>query len=714
MASGAERAGGRAFSVFGATSWILGCVRSVGVVKGRLRPIEAGSAAVLSAAAVAIVVVGSFLPRAGALELLAAVPLAVLAERHRGRPILAGAVAGSVLAFIVGGIGAGAAVIACAVMGGVVGSVSRRGRGWRTVLALAFVIGPVTAAAVDLVLWVFSAARVLAFDALRSVVAGAAGILNALPVGGALAVSVVRAVDVVLGSWWLWVFFGVVVFMPVAMLTVWKVLTTVMARVNWVDIDDALDGGESVGPDAPCPLPLELRDVRYRYPGAGTDALNGISLRLGVREFVVVTGANGSGKSTLVRLLAGAEPTAGRVVRPGVPGLGAVGGTALVMQRPEAQVLGMTVSEDLGWGLPTGFVPDKAGVLAAVGLTGMQERATSTLSGGQLQRLAIAAALVRRPALLISDESTAMVDAEGRENLLELLAELPRKFPVTVLHVTHSGPESARADRVIHLAGGRITPAGPRAAAHVSGIRPPAACRSTRSAVVARPSGQPPVLEVRGVSHTYAPGTPWEHEALRPLSFALHEGEGLLISGENGSGKSTLAWILAGLLRPAQGVCTLDGRPVRDQQGSVALAFQHSRLQVQRPTVALDILAAAGRRVGRRAAATEDDDAFVSHALDTAGLPLGLATRSIDALSGGQLRRVALAGLIAAQPRVLVLDEPLAGLDWESRRQLGATLARLRARDGLSLVVISHDLEGLETACPRRLILDRRLPECPA
>jgi energy-coupling factor transport system ATP-binding protein len=384
------------------------------------------------------------------------------------------------------------------------------------------------------------------------------------------------------------------------------------------------------------------------------------------------------------------------------------------MQRPEAQVLGMTIDEDLGWGLPPGFSPDKAAVLAAVGLAGMHARATSTLSGGQLQRLAIAAALIRRPALLISDESTAMVDAEGRESLLELLAGLPRKFPVTVLHVTHSRMETARADRVIHLAAGRTASAGPDSPAPASGARPPGAAPLEQSAATAEPSVRPPVLELRDpvlelrdVGHTYAPGTPWAHEALRPLSFTLQEGEGLLITGENGSGKSTLAWILAGLLQPGHGVCTVDGQTVYGQPGSVALAFQHSRLQVQRPTVALDILAAAGRPVDREAAPSVDDEAFVAEALDTVGLPARLAARSIEALSGGQLRRVALAGLIAAQPRVLVLDEPLAGLDRTSRRRLGETLARLRARDGLSLVVISHDLEGLETACPRRLVLNR-------
>jgi energy-coupling factor transport system ATP-binding protein len=644
------------------------------------------------------------------LELLAAVPLAVLAQRHRARAIVAGALAGSVVAFVVGGVGAGAAVLACAVMGGVVGSVSRRGRGWKTVLALSFVIGPLCGAAAVALLWVLSAARELAFGALRSAVGGAAGVLDALPVAGALAGFVSRSVDVVLGVWWLCVFLGVTAFMPVGMLSVWKVLSLVLARVNWVIVDDALDDGCRRVAAASGPLPLELRAVRYRYPGAGAEALNGIDLSLAEREFVVITGPNGSGKSTLVKVLAGARPTTGQVIRPGAPGLGEVGGTALITQRPEVQVLGMTVSEDLAWGLPPGFAADAVGVLEAVGLAGLEERATSSLSGGQLQRLAVAAALVRKPALLISDESTAMVDAEGRQALLELLEDLPRNFPVTVVHVSHSEVESARADRVIHLVGGRIVSDGSSVPTRYTATR-----GSSTPTVVPEPapapSGLTPVLEVRDVAHTYAPGTPWAHEAVRPVSFDLHEGEGLLITGENGSGKSTLAWILAGLLRPEHGVCTLDGVPVQDRQGSVALAFQHSRLQVQRPTVALDILAAAGRPVGRRAGITVADSTFVAAALDAVGLPATLASTSIEELSGGQLRRVALAGLISRKPRVLVLDEPLAGLDPVSRQQLGETLAGLRARDGLSLVVISHDLEGLETACPRRLHLDQGVQE---
>ncbi|HET6186370.1 MAG TPA: ATP-binding cassette domain-containing protein, partial [Trebonia sp.] len=166
----------------------------------------------------------------------------------------------------------------------------------------------------------------------------------------------------------------------------------------------------------------------------------------------------------------------------------------------------------------------------------------------------------------------------------------------------------------------------------------------------------------------------------------------------NGSGKSTLAWVLAGLIRPTEGTAVIDGAPASASAGAVALSFQHARLQLQRPTVAEDILAAAG--IDARPAAA-DGSAFVRASLRRVGLPADLAGRTIDELSGGQMRRVAIAGLLASRPRVLILDEPLAGLDQESRQALLALLGRMRCTDSLTLVIISHDLEDMGLACTR-------------
>jgi energy-coupling factor transport system ATP-binding protein len=204
------------------------------------------------------------------------------------------------------------------------------------------------------------------------------------------------------------------------------------------------------------------------------------------------------------------------------------------------------------------------------------------------------------------------------------------------------------------------------------------------------------VLEIAGVGHEYSRGTPWASTALRNVNLVIDEGDGVLIHGGNGSGKSTLAWIMAGLTVPTQGSCLLDGRSVANQVGAVAISFQAARLQLMRGTVGDDVASAAGF--------SPEDTGRVVSALGDVGLDAELAARRVDQLSGGQMRRVVLAGLLSRSPRALILDEPLAGLDAEGRRALVRLLQSLR-RSGLTVVVISHDFSGLSDLCPRVLHL---------
>src|SRR5215472_11767339 len=154
---------------------------------------------------------------------------------------------------------------------------------------------------------------------------------------------------------------------------------------------------------------------------------------------------------------------------------------------------------------------------------------------------------------------------------------------------------------------------------------------------------------------------------------------------------------MAGLTIPTTGICLLDGRPTHEQVGSVALSFQASRLQLMRGRVDLEVASAAGF--------SPRDEGRVATALAAVGLDAALAKRRIDQLSGGQMRRVVLAGLLARSPLALILDEPLAGLDAASQRGLLRLLEDLRRREGLTVVVISHDFVGLEELCPRTLHL---------
>ncbi|WP_244976104.1 ATP-binding cassette domain-containing protein [Nocardia huaxiensis] len=664
------------------------------LAKGPLRPIELANGAVLGGATVALVTVGSLVPFAAALQFVAAVPMGLLAYRQRVRAMLTATVAGTLVTFVAAGLVPAVNVVGVAVVGGIIGVVKRRHGGILAVLGLSLLAGLLGASFSVGMLLLFSRSRQLLFDSIRNTATGVERLAARQSWLEPIGRSVADFTEMMLRWWWLWIGGGIALAIVISGAISWFVLGSVLDRLAWLPgRDDLLDAPADDRPVAP--LPVTLRQVTFRYPGARTDALHGIDLTVSTGEFVAVVGHNGSGKSTLTRILAGRQPTGGTVTRPGSAGLGVRGGTAMVLQRPESQTLGVLVADDVVWGLPTADAArvDIDGLLTEVGLGGMGRRETSTLSGGQQQRLAVAAALARQPTLLIADEATSMIDPEGRRDLVALLAELPRRHRMAVVLVTHHEADAAAADRVVHLERGRSVdhlPAWPRPV------------RDARR----RPMGDP-VLELREVRHTYNRGTPWEAPALHGVDLTVRRGETLLVVGGNGSGKSTLAWIMAGLIVPTAGSCELreltGNRPAHKRIGSVQLAFQHSRLQLQRQTVGEEIEDWGGHGT-----------AAVARALDAVGLDRILASRSIESLSGGQAKRVVLAALVAGRPQVVVLDEPLAGLDPEGRAGVVELLARLRD-SGLTLIVISHDVSDVAAVCDRTVHLrDGRIVETAA
>jgi energy-coupling factor transport system ATP-binding protein len=359
-------------------------------------------------------------------------------------------------------------------------------------------------------------------------------------------------------------------------------------------------------------------------------------------------------------------------------------------------VLGTRVADDVVWGLPPGQTTDVEQLLSEVGLDGLAERDTGGLSGGELQRLAVAGALAREPSLLIADEVTSMVDQQGREALLAVLAGLTQHHQMSLVHITHYNDEADSADRTINLTGNGGS-ADNTEMVETAAAPAPTVAHGHRAGA--------PVLELVGVGQEYGIGTPWATTALRDINFVVHEGDGVLIHGGNGSGKSTLAWIMAGLTVPTRGSCLLDGEPVSNQVGAVAMSFQAARLQLMRGRIDLEVASAGGF--------SPRDTERVASALAAVGLDATLAKRRIDQLSG-QMRRVVLAGLLARSPRALILDEPLAGLDAASQRGFLRVLEDLRRRAGVTVVVISHDFAGLDDLCPRTLHLrDGELASTP-
>ncbi|KHO19113.1 DUF2232 domain-containing protein [Mycolicibacterium setense] len=654
-----------------------------------LTPGELAQAAVMAALCAATAIIAVVVPFAAGLSVLGTVPMGLLAYRYRLRVLLAATVAAGTIAFLIAGMGGMMTVIDCAYIGGLTGVVKRRGRGTATALAASVVAGALFGSAIVVALTVLTRLRSLIFDSLSAGIEGIAKVLDRLPVLDAAA-EPLRSVFATMLEYWplLMLFLGITSITSVSMIG-WWALSRILARLLGVPDVHKLDAEVEDEGATIAPVPARLTDVRFRYPGVESDALGPMSLELQPGEHVAVTGPNGSGKTTLMLMLAGRQPSSGSIERAGAVGLGRIGGTAVVMQHPESQVLGTRVADDVVWGLPAGTTADVERLLAEVGLDGLAERDTGGLSGGELQRLAVAAALAREPSLLIADEVTSMVDQQGRDTLMNVLSGLTDHHQMSLVHITHYNDEADSADRTVKLSGNGGT------ADNTDMVQTSA----VPVAVAPAAHGAAPVLELTGVGHEYASGTPWAKTALRDITFTVNEGDGVLVHGLNGSGKSTLAWIMAGLTVPTYGACLLDGAPVAQQVGSVAISFQAARLQLMRSTVGREIASAAGF--------SAHDHDHVARALEMVGLDAALAQRRIDQLSGGQMRRVVLAGLLARSPRALILDEPLAGLDAASQRGLLRLLEDLRHNSGLTVVVISHDFTGLEGLCPRTLHLQQ-------
>ena len=337
---------------------------------GPLRPAELAEAVVLADLSLALTVVGQVVPFGGALLVAAVVPLAVVGSRHRLRAVVAGAIAAGMVGFLVIGTAALTTMSGCAAFGALVGAADRRGWGRRRTMVIGvIVLWPPIALLVDFLLWAFSDLRELTLDNIRNAWRGLFRLLDNIGLSG-VAEAGDRAVSWMVRNWWMSVpillFFLVIV-------GIWlthglSAVTLRRVRAAFGPPETARDDAEVAEPadEGPAPLPVALHDVEFRYPNAQADALAGVSLCVEPGEMVAIVGRNGSGKSTLARILAGRhEPTGGRVERPGAIGLGAPGGTAFVFQRPEAQVLGVRVRDDVVWGLTDPAGVDVDGALAA-------------------------------------------------------------------------------------------------------------------------------------------------------------------------------------------------------------------------------------------------------------------------------------------------------------------------------------------------------------
>jgi energy-coupling factor transporter ATP-binding protein EcfA2 len=442
---------------------------------------------------------------------------------------------------------------------------------------------------------------------------------------------------------------------------------------------------------------IETHGLAVRYPEA--HGLRSVDLSIPAGSFVLVGGPSGGGKTTLAHALMGLIPqtvpaeVTGRVSVAGLdPRQHSVARLAtragLVFQNPASQLFNGTVTEEVAFGPRNlGLGPEEvadrvAYALEAVGCAHLRHRTVRHLSGGEQQRVAIAAVLAMRPSALILDEPAANLDTEGIRLLVETLVRLQRQSsrekPVTLVVIEHRlAPFLPHADRLVWLAEGQVVADGPPAAtlarlqlAPAAHLPPPA------------PSDAP-LVTLQGITAGYN-GRP----ILRDCSFTLHQGDFAALVGPNGSGKTTLARVLAGVLRPRRGrVVWHAGRRSR----RVGLLQQNPLHQLVCDTVAEEICFSVGNR---GIAGDGKVDAEVDAVLTQTDL-LALRDRPIQTLSAGQQQRAALAATLSVQPALLILDEPTVGQDRRHLIQVMDFVAELN-RTGQTVLLITHDGELVE------------------
>lgn len=527
---------------------------------------------------------------------------------------------------------------------------------------------------------------------------------------------------------------------------------------------------------------IDIKNVTFEYFRRDEDgnvesmieALKDVSLDVEKGQFVAILGRNGSGKSTLAKHInALLFPSEGEVI---VDGMDTEDGelrlkirqtAGMVFQNPDNQIVGNLVEEDIAFGpenlgIPTADIWNRVDeALDKTGMEAFRNQSPNHLSGGQKQRVAIAGVLAMHPKCIIFDESTAMLDPQGRRNIIDVARGLQQEYGITILLITHHMDEVLAADHVFVMKDGRIMGQGKPMEIFAQhqlleecGLRLPVlyqyldfleqeqiidavAYRNIHNVEdliaemtrryqkeqadqtefsndligeiqVERNAGEGILLN--HVSYVYNKGFADERTALNDVNLHITKGEFVAVIGHTGSGKSTLMQHLNGLYTATEGTVYYNGQDIADHDFSikqlrqkVGLVFQYPEYQLFAETVEKDVCFGPENMDISKVEAQKR----AYEAIEAVGLPDTIYDCSPLQLSGGQKRRAAIAGILAMQPDYLVLDEPTAGLDPYSAEKLLEMLKDLQVRQGIAIILVSHSMEEVAEYADRIVVMDQ-------
>ena len=500
-------------------------------------------------------------------------------------------------------------------------------------------------------------------------------------------------------------------------------------------------------------------------------AIDEVNLDIEPGQFIAILGHNGSGKSTLAKHMnAILVPSGGTMWVDGKDtkeeeNLWDVRQTAgMVFQNPDNQIIGTVVEEDVGFG------PENLGVpteeiwqrveksLSAVGMIEYRHHSPNKLSGGQKQRVAIAGVVAMCPKCIVLDEPTAMLDPNGRKEVLRTVEELRKREHVTVILITHYMEEVIGADRVIVMDQGHVVMDGttreifsqvellkkyrldvPQVTmlAHglkqrgldikegilttnelIEALEKAGDWRQNQKktyvghaeTVVKKEKKENPILKLEHIEYVYSSGTAYEKRALKDINLDIYEGEFVGVIGHTGSGKSTMIQHLNGLMKATSGALYYNVENIYDEKynlrqlrNNVGLVFQYPEHQL----FEIDVLTDVCFGPKNQGLTEEECKKRAIEALELVGLSEKYYDTSPFDLSGGQKRRVAIAGVLAMRPKVLVLDEPTAGLDPKGRDEILDQIAYLQKERNLTVILVSHSMEDIAKYVDRIVVMNK-------